>query len=382
MRDDGKRWPRRGRQPSSTCCAGEPVGLTRLDLGEFEALAPQWDALLAERDGPFLTSAWLAAWWGAFAPEDRLALALMDGDRLVAGGCFREHRGALASAANAHSNDWGIACRDLAAARRFWEEVVALGHRRFALAPVLSDGRGAPASRAVLDAAGYRVVEEALEPSPWLELPASMDALLAERSRNLRSQVGRRRRALEREGELTLRVVCDGPSLEQDLDSFFALEAAGWKGREQTALACEDTLLDLYRGFARATAADGSLRLYLLELNERLIAADYGCVFDGCGYLIKTAFDEDLERFAPGLVLRAAVLESSIEEGLSRYDFLGGPDDYKLRWADRLRGRAALYAWSGPGAPVAYALRRHFRPAAKRARDLVRDRVARAGGGR
>lgn len=358
------------------------MALARCDLAEFEAIAPEWDRLAAGGGSPFLTSAWFASWWRAFAREDGVALLLRAEDgALLAGGCFLQSgRGALRAATNAHTNDWGIVAADREARERYWVEVAAGRCRSIGLEQL--SGEGDSASRSALREAGYRLVEEELEPSPWMELPDSLEALLAARSRNLRSQVGRRRRKLENEGELHLRVVGGGPTLEADLDAFFALEAAGWKGRERTALACEATLLDLYRGFARATAADGSLRLYLLEFNKRLIAADYGCVFDGCGYLIKTAFDEDLERFAPGLVLRAAVLESSIEEGLSRYDFLGGPDDYKLRWADRLRGRAALHAWSGPGAPVAYALRRHFRPAAKRARDLVRDRVSRVGGGR
>jgi CelD/BcsL family acetyltransferase involved in cellulose biosynthesis len=352
------------------------VSLSRLGLAEFEALAGEWDALVGERDGPFLTSAWLAAWWRAFASEDGLALVLSDGDRLLAGGCFREPRGAvLASATNAHSNDWGIVCRDRAAARSFWQGVAALGRRRLALGPVLSDSLGAPAARDALGAAGYRVAEEAREPSPWLELPASRDALLAERSRNLRSQVGRRRRALEREGELALRTVRGGPTLERDLDAFFELEAAGWKGGEGTAIALDPALLELYRGFARRAAAAGMLRLYLLELDGGLVAADYGCAFGGCGYLVKTAFDEDLGRFAPGLVLRAAVLESSIEEGLSRYDFLGGPDPYKLRWAEELRPRSALRAFRGIGAAPAYAWWASLRPALKSARGRLRGRT-------
>jgi len=39
--------------------------------------------------------------------------------------------------------------------------------------------------------------------------------------------------------------------------------------------------------------------------------------------LIRAAFSERHSRWSPGLVLRAAVLHSCIEEGLHRYYFLG-----------------------------------------------------------
>jgi CelD/BcsL family acetyltransferase involved in cellulose biosynthesis len=352
------------------------MGLERCNLAGFERIAAEWEGL-AERGGsPFLTAAWLASWWGALGAERELALVLRGEDgAMLAGSCFIGRRRTLRAAANAHTNDWGIVARDAAAGLRFWEELAALSHNTVALEPLQVEDGAAPALREVLRAAGYRVVEEELNPSPWLELPSSLDSLLAGRSRNLRSQVGRRRRTLQREGVLSLRVVRGGSPLERDLEAFFALEASGWKGRRGTAIASDPALVALYRSFAERAARDGRLRLYMLELDGRLVAADYGCVFDGCGFLIKTAFDEDLGRLAPGLVLRAEVLRASIEEGLSRYDFLGGPDSYKMRWADRLRGRTSMLAFRGSGTAPVYVWRRWMRPSLKAARGEVTRRM-------
>lgn len=353
------------------------VRLARFDLAGFEGIAPEWEDLAARGGSPFLTVPWLASWWRAFALERGVALVLRaeDGEAL-AGGCFLDDGRALRSAANVHTNDWGVVARDPAAESRFWAEVAALGRGRLALAPLAGDAEEASAPREALRDAGYRLVGEALNPSPWLELPGSFQELLGARSRNLRSQVGRRRRRLSREGELTLRAVGAGPTLEADLDAFFALEAAGWKGREGTAISADGALLELYRGFARTASERGRLRLYLLELDGRLVAADYGYAFASCGFLVKTAFDESLAHLAPGLVLRGEVLRASIEEGLARYDFLGGPDGYKMRWADELRPRRGLYAFRGGGAIPAYAWRRVLRPRLKHVRNRARGRWA------
>jgi CelD/BcsL family acetyltransferase involved in cellulose biosynthesis len=352
---------------------GSSVRLSRCDLARFEGIAAEWDRLAAGCGNPFLTSAWFVSWWRAFAGRDGVALVLRSDEGLLAGGCFRElGHGALVAAANAHTNDWDVVARDDAARRRLWEEVAQLGYRRLILDGLPGEELPPMAPAAALSSAGYRSAAETLEPSPVLDLPASLEDLLAGRSRNLRSQVGRRRRRLEKEGALDLRVVRGGETLRDDLDAFFELEAAGWKGGGGTAIAGDRSLLALYRGFAEAAAKGGWLRLYLLELDGRLLAADYGCVFAGCGYLIKTAFDEEMGRFAPGLVLRAAVIESSIAEGLDRYDFLGGPDAYKLRWTDDVRVRSSLHAFKGVRAAPAYAWRASLRPALKSARGRMR----------
>jgi CelD/BcsL family acetyltransferase involved in cellulose biosynthesis len=356
----------------------ERVTLETVELEEFEALADRWEALVGERDGPFVTAAWLTAWWRAFARDDGLALALMDGERLLAGGCFRESRGGagLASATNAHSGDWDVVAVDAEAAQRLWAELLGLHrHRDLRLDAIPGDHGHGDALRGAAAATGYRTIEEEQPPSPWMDLPASLEELLKGRSRNLRSQVGRRTRALESEGTVALRTTKGGPDLERDLGRFFELEASGWKGEIGTAIALDPSLEALYRDFATAAAKAGRLRLYFLELDGEPIAADYGCVHGGCGYLVKTGFREDLGRFAPGLVLRAEVLRASIEEGLSRYDFLGGPDGYKTRWTDDLRERSTLRAFRGVRGLPAYTWWASLRPALKSARELARGRT-------
>ena len=66
----------------------------------------------------------------------------------------------------------------------------------------------------------------------------------------------------------------------------------------------------------------------------------------------------------------AALIET--EEGLQRYDFLGGPDLYKLRWTDDLRERATLRAFMGARATPSYLWWRALRPSLKAGRERVR----------
>ena len=347
------------------------VELSRCDLAGFREIEAEWDRLAVRSGSPFLSAAWVGSWWKAIAPKGAEALLLRDTDgSLLAGGLFVEDRQGLRAAINDHSSDWGVVATDRASLGRFWAEVAGLGYRKVVVSPLLGDGDAVRAPRDGLVNAGYRIVEETLEPSPLLDLPNSFEELFAARSGKLRSQIRRGRRGLEEQGSLTMRIVSGGSSLASDLESFFDLEAAGWKGKEGTAIAADPALVALYCNFAEAAAAQGWFRLYMLELNGKLIAADYGCVYDNCGYRIKTTFDEELRKFVPGLVLLADVLTSSIEqEGLERYDFLGGPDEYKLRWTEEVQGHTAIHAFRGLRMVPAYLWRGKLRPALKSARD-------------
>jgi CelD/BcsL family acetyltransferase involved in cellulose biosynthesis len=349
------------------------VTLRRCDLAGFGEITPEWERLAAGGGSPFLSAAWVESWWRAVAPDEASALVLQDEDgSLLAGALFVESGRTLRAAVNDHTPDWGAVAADDNSGSRFWAEVAGRAGRRVVLGPLLGEGEEVAAPREALESAGYRLVEEGREPSPLLELPGSFEELFAARSGKLRAQIRRGRRGLEELGELETRTVDGGPGLEEALDAFFALEAAGWKGQEGTAIASDPALLELYRGFAESASAQGRLRIQLLELNGKLVAADYGCVFEGCGYRIKTTFDEGLRKFAPGMVLLTDVLEASIEEGLTRYDFLGGPDEYKLRWTDRVRGHTTIHGFRGPGAVPAYQWRNRVRPALKTARDRLR----------
>jgi CelD/BcsL family acetyltransferase involved in cellulose biosynthesis len=346
-------------------------------LDELRAAAPEWNALAEAQRSPFLTVEWLEAWWEAFGHGEPEVVTVGNGDLRAAAFLARDGT-RLTAPANDHSGDWDVLAADEDARNAVWDRVAALGAPVLAL-PAMHEPAAERLAREVLRPRGYRVVAEVGPESPFLELPASYDELLAAKSRNFRSQLGRRRRGLEKEGELVFRTTLGGPSLDEDLDAMLRVEAAGWKSTEGTAILSDARTQSLYRAFAHVAAERGWLRLHLLELDGRAIAADYSLVFAGGEFLLKTGFDEEWGRLSPGLVLRGEVLRRAIEEGLGYYDFLGGPDHYKLRWTEELRPRATLRAFRGARGAGPYLYRSRVRPLLKAARGRLRARSEDAG---
>jgi CelD/BcsL family acetyltransferase involved in cellulose biosynthesis len=358
-----------------TTLAGDSFTLELLVDPRELAGAEDWNVLAGVAGSPFLTVEWLTAWWRVFGSGRFTCLVLRDGrGSLRAGACCRRIAGGrLAAAANAHTGDWDVVATDPQARRALWQALAGLGAGAVHL-PGIRSRASLEEADSEFRARGYRTVQATGIRSPYLELPATWEELLASLSRNHRSQLGRRRRALEREGRLVFRTTVAGDEqLERDLAAFFRVESSGWKSGAGTAILSDPRSERLYSDFAKSAAAAGWLRLHLLELDGVAVAADLDCAFAGGMFLIKTGFDERYGRFSPGLVLRGEVLRAALGEGARFYDFLGGPDSYKLRWTTVLRPRAAIRAYRGARRPLALYHAR-LRPVLKagvvRAREL------------
>jgi CelD/BcsL family acetyltransferase involved in cellulose biosynthesis len=338
---------------------------------ELGPLAADWDELARLSGTPFMTYAWLSAWWSGFGEGEPIWLLLQDADGSLRAGAFLHRRGSrLDAAANVHSGDWNGLARDEPARAELWEALAQLGANRVQLQALPEGVEGTRATCDALAGAGYSVVRVPGPFCPWLELPASWDELIGGVSGSLRSQVKRRRKGLEKEGVVSFRTVTGGPTFEEDLETFLKLEASGWKAKSGTAILSQPSTERLYREFAHGAAGRGWMRLYMLELDGEAIAADYGCAYEGRGVFIKTGFNEVHSRLSPGLVLRAEVLRSSIEEGLDHYDFLGEADVYKTRWTPKVHPRVRIFAYRGTARP-GYVYRKAIRPLLKSARDRL-----------
>lgn len=356
------------------------MGSLRLHGGAgFAGLREEWDELALVRPSPFHSHAWLSSWWDTYGTGEPIAAAVHgpDGALRAAALLRRTRSGGLAAAANDHSGDWGAVAIDADARATLYGAMAGLRAPTLTLASLRDDDEQA-AAREALTARGRAVQLAPGNVSPFVALPDDLDALLAGRSANLRSQLGRRRRALEDAGELRLRTVGGGAQLDAAFAAFVSVEASGWKHATGTALSDDTRAASLYRRFAHAAAARGWLRLHLLELDGEVLAADLGCVMGDQAFLIKTGFAPEHAKRSPGLVLRGEVLRHLIGEGVRGYDLLGGPDAYKLRWTDDLRPRRTVRGFAGAlgaGSRVYWSTARPLLAAAAHRSGGLRDRL-------
>lgn len=96
---------------------------------------------------------------------------------------------------------------------------------------------------------------------------------------------------------------------------FLALECAGWKGVNASALICDNGTAGMFREVIRIAHQQGAARLMSLEAGGAVIAMSSWFVHNRHGYGFKMAFDERYRAYGPGRVLmRAAALQAEHEK--------------------------------------------------------------------
>ncbi|MBI1735595.1 MAG: GNAT family N-acetyltransferase [Candidatus Rokubacteria bacterium] len=355
------------------------------DRAALAALAPAWSGLAHDAAGQvFYRHEFISTWVESFAPRGRVrVVAERDGaERLTAvlplvaervtlcGVPVRQ----LTSASNVHSCRFDLLARHPAASggalldhlveRGGWDVLRILD--------VPEDG----AAWHLLHAArarGLRVGTWASVNSPFITLPATVDALGQRLDAKFRANLQRRRRRLAEKGRVAVEHVTGGPALDARLGEAFALERSGWKGRRGTAIAQDAAVQRFYRDLARVAADGGYLSLYFMRLDGRPIACHYALEYGGKYLLLKPAYDETFRECSPGQLLTWDVVRDCVARGLDEFDFLGPDMPWKRDWTSTARRHTWLYVF-GPtlAGRVAWAAKFRWLPAVRPMVDALR----------
>ena len=162
----------------------------------------------------------------------------------------------------------------------------------------------------------------------------------AQRSANLRYSVRRRRRALERDGGLTLELVRGGDALEPAIADYVMVSLKSWK-RPST------TVADEIIGMMRLASSRGALRLGLLRLHGVPVAVQFWLVNAGVAHCVRLSYDESYKKAAAGIVLTDYMIEQVLDgDRVARLDFGYGREGYKASWMRQGQVHAGVLGFS------------------------------------
>jgi CelD/BcsL family acetyltransferase involved in cellulose biosynthesis len=105
-------------------------------------------------------------------------------------------------------------------------------------------------------------------------------------------------------GPVAARRLDDRAGLAAWCDAFLALEKAGWKGKEGSALACSAETELFFRDTLAAAWDAGRLQFLRLDLGGRPIAMLVNFLTPPGSFSFKTVFDEAFARFSPGVLIQ------------------------------------------------------------------------------
>jgi hypothetical protein len=160
-----------------------------------------------------------------------------------------------------------------------------------ALAAALADRKSAPR---ILGFGKRPVLESDMDAKQYFEKALSSSS---------RKKLRQHRRRLEEKGGLETRIFMTPADIAQGIEDFLKLEAAGWKGRSGTALLCDPAEAGLARTMVGSLAAHCDAWIHGLYQNGRAVALQVVLRAGTTAFTWKTAYDETLGDFSPGVLL-------------------------------------------------------------------------------
>lgn len=175
---------------------------------------------------------------------------------------------------------------------------------------------------------------------------------------------GKKRKELRRQasrlaelGALEFHRQRDMVGVDQWIQQFLALEAAGWKGAAGSALDCSASTRDLFAEALRGAAHRRRLERLTLTLDGRPIAMLANFWAAPAIFSFKTAFDERLAAYSPGVLLQRANLDVLDNQAITWSDSCAYDDHPMIAhlWRERrmlgsyniaIGGKARRFAFS------------------------------------
>lgn len=319
-----------------------------VESDSLERLYGEWDSLALACELPLMAPAWLLAWWRHIAPPTALLRAIQ----------VRDASGALVGFAplyvpprRAGRVEFRVLGAGMATPLGLLSQPGREREVATAISRALSEADPRPdvimlpgtqlTSRwhaAIRDGWPGRVkpITSAYRTRPYPRVllhGGSLDAWLAGRSSKFRYSMRRLGRLLAEQGG-SWRMSTEA-TLPRDIKIFLRLHEARWRGRGESTLASAGQRGEaMLNDVGRALIADERFRLWLLEIEGEVIAADVYLCGGGVAVGINGGWDERFKPLSPPLLATMHTIEDAIARGERRVDLGPGDESHKTRFAN------------------------------------------------
>ena len=159
-------------------------------------------------------------------------------------------------------------------------------------------------------------------------------------SKNLRKKAKQRLRRLEEIGEVVFENGDDQSDYSELAQQFLDLEKSSWKGKNGTALASQAGSKQFFLDSMERMAQSGKAKFISLKLDGKSIAMIMNIESGSHIFAFKTAFDEAMSKYSPGVLVEIHGLERMHAQGIVYADSCTMPDNTTM---NRIWGQKAKF---------------------------------------
>ena len=313
-----------------------PGTLTAQPLTSFAQIRPQWQELLGRSavNNLYVTPVWQELWWTLFQDGRSLdGFYLTDDAGDVAAIASLSRAGddytLVGNSDTFDYNDFVVAA---GAEATFYPTLLdAISDNGGQRLELYSIGEDSPTLALLPELArerGYRVEVAKEDVAPRIALPDTWDEYLSGLSKKDRHELRRKLRRLEGHDNWRWYCVSDPDEVSPRMDTFFDLMR---RSDQAKAEFLTDEREAFFRQMMAAIAAEGLLRLFFMEMDDKPVASSLCFDYDNARMLYNSGHDPEYRYYSVGLLLHSLCLRDALERNYRYFDFLRGNESYKYR---------------------------------------------------
>lgn len=297
----------------------------------FDSIYSDWKKLQVNSAASSIFSSpeWSKIWWQQFGPGAKLCLVAIRHQGKTMGIAPLVVKGNVASFIGSSDvcdyldfvvepgNEESFFCELL-------NNLKAEGIIRLELAPLRPDSAVLTSLVKIAPGQAWQVSCSQEDVTVELDLPATWEDYLRLLSGKQRHELKRKLRRLDEEGELNYRHSTDAN--RYDVDTFLRLFR---DSRQDKATFLTPQMESFFRAVANAMAEQKLLRLNILELDKKPVAATMCFDYKDTVYLYNSGYEPDYGWLSVGVISKALCIKDSIERNKKLFDFLKGGEAYK-----------------------------------------------------
>ncbi len=208
---------------------------------------------------------------------------------------------------------------------------------------------------------------------PFIPLQGDYDSFINSLSKNMRYNIRRRTRNLQKNHGVNFRLTETLAEAEQAVTILYDLHRKRWATREGASKFDDPQREKFHRHIAPVLLQSGYLRFFILEVDKQPVATLYCFSYGGHVYYYQAGMEPEMEKKSIGMVVMGKAIEASFDEGAHEYDFLRGLEDYKFRWTDQTRDTFILEIAFSKAAATHFAAQAKWRNIKKQIKKVIKD---------
>ena len=310
-------------------------------LTSFGEIRTEWESLLSVSpvNSLFLTPQWQEVWWESFgACKGMAGFYLRTPEGVTAIAPLAKQGDTLSFVGNQDTFDYNDFMVRPGTENDFYHSLLhAIEEQSCTSLKLYSLLESSPTLTYLPEAArshGFKVEVEKEDVTSGIELPGTWDEYLAVLNKKDRHELRRKLRRLESSTQWSFYGITEPEEVTEKLGKFISLMKQSSPDKEDYMTPERERFF--YR-IADRMAQQGLLKLFFMDIDGQPVTTSMCFDYASSRLLYNSGYNPDFSYYSVGLLLNALCLKDAIDQGMGYFDFLRGPEPYKLHLGGQQR---------------------------------------------